>query len=198
MPHPLELAYNWRLPVAVSTVGLVACVGLLARSQVLGWISAAVVLVLCYAVFLGVVWWRTQAYLMVDGADLTVRTFRAFHRIDGARVVKMSQLLTPNGPSYRLTVRAEDGRLARYTAPTALLRRGHSTLFGWILASAPQTELDRGSRRTLQTLRERGALPYADDNPDHTDTSDHTPDEPAPDTPTGSDPPAAEHRRAEP
>ncbi len=188
MAHPLELAYNWRLPVAVSTVGLVACVGLLARSQVLGWVSAAVILVLCYAVFLGVVWWRTRAYLMVDGADLTVRTFRDFHRIEGARVVKMTQLLTPNGPSYRLTVRTEDGRLARYTAPTALLRRGHSTLFGWILAWAPQTELDRGSRRTLQTLRERGALPHADD----------TADEPPPDPGTGSDPPTAEQRRAEP
>ena len=56
----------------------------------------------------------------------------------------MTQLLTPSGPSYRLTVRAEDGRLARYAAPTALLRRGHSTLFGWILTWAPQTELDTG------------------------------------------------------
>ena len=67
------------------------------------------------------------------------------------------------------------------------LRRGHATLFGRILAWAPQTELDRGSRRTLQTLREGGASPDADDAA-----------EPSPDPMTGSHPPTADQRRAEP
>ena len=162
MAHPLESAYNWRLPVTVSTVGLVLCVGLLGRSQAVGWLSAAIVLALCWLVFLGVVWLRTQAYLMVDGELLTVRTFREFHRIAGPDLVRVGQVLTPSGPSYRLYVRG--AALTKYTAPTALLRRGHSTLFGWILAWAPQAELDKGSQRTLQTLRERGALPYPDDD----------------------------------
>ena len=62
-----------------------------------------------------------------------------------------------------MSVRDENGgRLVHCGAPTALLRRGHTTLFGWILTWAPQAELDKGARRTLQTLRERGALPYAD------------------------------------
>lgn len=164
MAHPLESAYNWRLPVVMSTVGLVLCVGLLARGQVVGWLSAAIVLVACWLLFLGLVWVRTQAYLMVDGDTVTVRTFRRFHDVKGADVVAVAQVLTPSGPSYRLTVRGDaDGR--RVKVPTALLRKGHSTLFRWILAWAPQAELDKGSRRTLQTLRERGSLPYPEDDP---------------------------------
>ncbi len=195
MAHPLELAYNWRLPVAVSSVGLVACVGILARSQVVGWLSAAVVLLLCYLVFLAVVWVRTQAFLMVDGAVLTVRTFRAFHRIEGASVVKVTQFLTPSGPSYKLTVRGADGNLTRYGAPTALLRRAHSTLFDWILTWAPQAELDKGSRRTLQTLRERGALPYPDDaTPDGAPTEPAHPDEHESQSDISTDQPRANRR----
>ncbi len=166
MAHPLESAYNWRLPVSVSSVGLVLCIGLLARSQTVGWLSAAIVLALCWVAFMGVVWLRTQAYLMVDGDTLTVRSFRTMHEIKGADVVKVIQVLTPSGPSYRLVVRTADGTVQRYGAQTALLRRAHSTLFRWILTWAPQAELDKGSRRTLQTLRERGALPYPDDEPD--------------------------------
>ena len=97
MVDPLELAYNWRLPVAVSSVGLVASIGILVRSQVVGWLSAAILLVLCYAVFVAVVWGRTQAYLLVDGAFLTVRTFWEVHRIEGASVVKVTQVLTRKG-----------------------------------------------------------------------------------------------------
>ena len=164
MAHPLELAYNWRLPVAVSSVGVVLCIGLLARSQAVGWLSAAIVLALCWLAFLGVVWLRTQAYLMVNGDTVTVRTFRTLHHVKGADLVRVTQVLTPSGPSYKLGVRGADGTLTRYGAPTALLRRGHSTLFRWILAQAPQAELDKGSQRTLQTLRERGTLPYPDDD----------------------------------
>ena len=156
MVHPLELAYDWRLPVALSSVGLVASIGILVRSQVVGWLSAAILLVLCYAVFVAVVWVRTQSYLLVDGAFLTVRTLWEFHRIEGASVVKVTQVLTRRGPSYKLAVRREDGRRARYGVPTALLRRGHSTLFDWILTWAPQAELDKGSRRTLQTVARAG------------------------------------------
>ena len=57
MAHPLELAYNWRLPVAVSTRrrwSRASASWPAVRSS--AGVSAAVVLVLCYAVFLGVVW----------------------------------------------------------------------------------------------------------------------------------------------
>jgi hypothetical protein len=42
--------------------------------------------------------------------------------------------------------------------PTALLRTGHSTLFGWLLRHAPQAELDKGSQKTLEELRIRGLV----------------------------------------
>jgi len=42
--------------------------------------------------------------------------------------------------------------------PTALLKTGHSTFFGWLLSQAPQAELDKGSRKTLEQLRIRGLL----------------------------------------
>ena len=125
---------------------------------------------------------------MVDGADLTVRTFRDFHRIEGARVVKMTQLLTPNGPSYRLTVRAEDGRLARYAAPTALLRRG--TL------DPVRLDTDLGSADgTRQGIAPHPADPARAGRPAL--RRRRPPTEPPPDPGTGSDPPTAEQRRAD-
>ncbi len=52
MAQPLELSYNWRAPLVFATVALVACIGILVRGQAVGWLSAAVVLVLCWAVVL--------------------------------------------------------------------------------------------------------------------------------------------------
>ena len=52
MAQPLELSYNWRAPLVFATVALVACLGILVRGQAVGWLSAAVVLVLCWAVVL--------------------------------------------------------------------------------------------------------------------------------------------------
>ena len=95
---------------------------------------------------------------MVDRSRLTVRRYRAFHTVDAADLIAVSQYLTPHGPCYRLTVRGPDGRRQRYAAPVALLRSGHSTLFAWILARAPQAELDKGARKTVEQLQIRGLL----------------------------------------
>ena len=61
------LSYNWRAPLVFATVGLVACLGFLVRGQAVGWLSAAVVLVVCWAVYCVVVWLRTRSYLLVEG-----------------------------------------------------------------------------------------------------------------------------------
>jgi hypothetical protein len=158
MAHPLELSYNWRTPVSVATIGLVLCVALLARSRVDGWPSVAVILVLSWLIFLAVVWLRTRAYLMVDGPILRVRHFRHFHDLDGRSVRRVAQFLTPSGPSYKVTVVGRGGCTARYVVPSALLRQGHSTLFEWLLAWAPDAELDKGSRKTMEQLRIRGLI----------------------------------------
>ena len=138
MPHPLELSYNWRTPAFFASVAATICVGALARGQLTGWVSALVVVVALWALIVGVIYLRTRAYLLMDGSRLTVRRFRKFHTIEAADLIAVAEFVTPNGPSYRLTVRAPDGGTRRIVAPVALLRGGHSALFTWILGRAPQ------------------------------------------------------------
>lgn len=157
MSQPLPLSYNWRAPLAFATVGLVACLGILARGQAVGWVSAGVVLVACWAAYCGVVWLRTRSYLLVEGPVLTTRRWRAYERVEGPQVRAVKELPSPAGPSYRLDV-DRGGAPGRVTVPTALLLRGPSTLFTWILAQAPNAALDKRSRRTLELLQTRGLV----------------------------------------
>jgi hypothetical protein len=160
MAHPLELSYNWQLPITFSTVGLSICVGVLVNGRTDGWLPVVVILVLLWAGFLGLVWLRTRALMLVDGPVLRVRTVLTTHEVRGPDVRTVEQRRTPNGPSYRLTVLV-DGASRRVSVPAALLRHGHATLFGWILAEAPQAQLDRGSRTTLAALQTHGSVPDA-------------------------------------
>lgn len=159
MAHPLELAYNWRTPSLFASVGVVACLGVVLRGDGAGRGGVAVVLVLLWAGCLTLIWARTRALLMVDGPRLTVRRVRTPHTLEGSAVLAVRQRASASGPVFTLVHRDADGRTRRVVAPTALLRGGASTLFTWILAHAPQAELDRGSRRTLDQLRVKGLLP---------------------------------------
>ena len=158
MPHPLELSYNWRTPALFASIAAVICVGALIRGQVNGWLPALVVVVVLWALVLGVIYLRTRAFLLVDGSRLMVRHVRKLHSIDAADLVAVKEFMTPNGPSYRLTVRGPDGRTTRVTAPVALLRGGHSALFTWILTRAPQATLDKGALKTVARLKTRGLI----------------------------------------
>jgi len=158
MAHPLALSYDWRPATTIVSVGLVVCVGIVLRSAAPGRWAVAAVLAALWLGFLVVVWARTRAFLMVDGPELTLRRFRRFQTVHGKEVVRVRQFLTPHGPSYGLVTRGPDGRERQVVAPVALLRTGHSTLFGWLLTQAPQAELDRGSTRTLEQLRIRGLV----------------------------------------
>ena len=159
MPHPLELSYNWRTPATFASVAATICIGVLARSQATGWLPALVVVVALWALIVGLIYLRTRAYLLVDGSRLTVRRFRKFHTIEATDLVAVAEFVTPNGPSYRLTVRGLDGRTTRVVAPVALLRGGHPALFTWILRRAPQAQLDKRSRKTAELLQTRGLIP---------------------------------------
>jgi hypothetical protein len=161
MAHPLEHSYNWRTPALFSSVAAAICVGVLARGRVTGWVSALVVVVALWALIVAVIYLRTRAYLLIDGSRLTVRRFRKFHTIEAADLIAVAEFVTPNGPSYRLTVRAPDGATKRIVAPVALLRGGHSALFTWILARAPQASFDKGSVKTVAKLEARGLIPRA-------------------------------------
>ena len=158
MPHPLELSYNWRTPATFASIAAVICVGALARSQATGWMPALVVVVALWALIVGLIYLRTRAYLLVDGSRLTVRRFRKFHTIEAADLVAVTEFVTPNGPSYRLTAQGPDGQTRRVVAPVALLRGGHAALFTWILGRAPQAQLDKRSRKTAELLKTRGLI----------------------------------------
>ena len=161
MAHPLELAYNWRTPALFASVGAVICVGLVLRGSAEGRWAVATVLVVLWALCLALVWARTRVLLIADGPRLTIRRVLTRHTVHAAELVRVRQRPGAAGPSYTLIVHGGDGTERRVVAPVALLRRGYPTLFGWILAHAPQAELDRGSRRTLDRLRQGGVLPEA-------------------------------------
>jgi hypothetical protein len=159
VPHPLEHSYNWRTPTVFGSLAALICVGVLARSTVPGRLPALVVVVMLWALIVGVIYLRTRAYLLVDVSRLTVRRFRGFHTIEGRDVLAVAEFRTPNGPSYRLTVQGSDRRKLRVVAPVALLRGGHSAFFTWLGAQAPQATLDKGSLRTAEQLKTRGLIP---------------------------------------
>jgi len=157
MARPLEPSADWRGPVALSTAGAVVVILLLSLTRGYNWIGLTVLVALLWAGFVVTVWVRARAFLMVEGPQLTVRRFRSLHTVDGSQVQRVTEYFTRRGPCHRLIVRSEDGT-RRYTVPTALLRTGHSTLFGWLLRHAPQAELDKGSQKTLEQLRIRGLV----------------------------------------
>ncbi len=158
MAHPLPLSYNWRLPVAIASVAAFACIVVLAQGGGPGWIPVALLVVVVWAAFILVIVRRGRAYLMVDGSTLVLRPWRAYVRVEGPQVRAVRQVLTARGPSFKLTVDGPDGKPVRYLVPTAWLTGGHSELFGWLVSFAPEAELDKGSRRTLDQLRIRGLI----------------------------------------
>jgi hypothetical protein len=153
MSHPLDLAYNWRTPIIVSTVGLVACVTLLAGQRTPGWEPTIAVLVCCWAVLVVVVWARTRAYLEVDGATLTVRRFRRKHVLTGPDVVAVRRARTLMGPGYRLVTGG-----ATHLVGVSMLRDGTQTLLRWIVTHAPQATLDAGTEAAIERLRTQGLV----------------------------------------
>ena len=155
MAHPLESSYHWQGPVGISTVGLVVCIGILVRSDAPGWLPVALILVLLWLLFVAVVWVRTRAHMEVDGPVLRVRRVRQVSELDGRKVLSVKEFRTPNGMSYRVTMNDDP---APYVVPTALLRKGHSTFFEWVLTWSPGAELDTGSLRSIDQLRTRGLL----------------------------------------
>ncbi len=155
MARPLELSYNRRTPVGIAGIGLLICIIFLARSRTEGWIGVAAVLLLIWAAFMLVVWGRTRALLQVDGNLLTVRRFIDTPVLDGRRVTAVQEYLTGSGPSYKVKLFGDD---RTYHVPAALVRKGHSTFFDWLLTYSPDAELDKGSLRTIDQLRTRGLI----------------------------------------
>ena len=157
--RPLERTYNWRTPALFASVGAVISVGAVLRRSADGRWGVAALLVALWALCLALIWARTRVLLVVDGPRLSIRRVFTWHTVQAAELVRVQQRPGAAGPSYTLLTRNADGREQRVVAPVALLRSGYPTLFGWITAHAPQAQLDRGSRRTLDRLQQRGLLP---------------------------------------
>ena len=157
MAQPLQLSYNWRVPLVFATAALVVMIGILVRGRAVGLWSAILLLVLCWASYCLIVWLRTRAYLLVEGPVLVSRHWRSYERTDGSQVRAVKEMFGPSGPSYRLRVE-RDGEPGWVTVPTAQLRQGSSTLFTWLLRQAPDAVWDKRSRRTLDRLRSHGLV----------------------------------------
>ncbi|QGN34550.1 hypothetical protein [Microlunatus sp. Gsoil 973] len=155
MARPLELSYNWRTPVGFASIGLIICVIVLARSRTTGWLGAIAGVVALWMTFMVVVWARTRALIELDGERLRVRRFWNTYLLDGPKVASVREYLTASGPSYKVRLTGDD---KTYYVPSALLRSGHSTFFAWLLSHSSDAELDKGARKTLDSLRLRGLI----------------------------------------
>lgn len=155
MAHPLTLNYHWQPPVVITSIGAILLSGVLIRSNTAGKWSVVTVVLLAWLAFLAVVWVRTRASMMVDGEILRVRRIRAFHDLPGKQVTRIKEVMTPQGPCYKVWI---EGRQRPYFVPTALLRGGHSTFFTWLFTWAPDAPRDKGSEKTIEALRTRGLI----------------------------------------
>ena len=158
MAHPLELSYNWRTPAVVASIGAIGCAGVLFRGRTEGWLPVLLIVLVLWALLLLVLARRARSYLMVDDDVIVLRDRRGFARVAGDQVREVKQVPTARGASYRLLVEWPDGRSVRLLAPTAWLRDGHAVLFNWLHAYAPQARLDKGTRRMLDFLQQRGVI----------------------------------------
>ncbi|MVA74567.1 hypothetical protein GC722_00735 [Auraticoccus sp. F435] len=152
-PGELDSSVRWQPPVVVASTAAVVMTLLLVRERAPGWGVVVLLVLALLAVYLLVVWLRTRARMAVSGSTLTVRRWRDVHRVEAAEVTAVRQRLTQHGPDFVLQA---GGR--RVVVPASRVRRGHSAFFDWLLAHGREPELDKGTRRTLQVVRERGLI----------------------------------------
>lgn len=152
-PGELDSTLRWQTGVVVASVGALVLTGVVLRERPPGWGGVVALVLGLLVVYLAVVWSRTRARVAIWGTELTVRRWREVQTVDASEVTAVRQRLTGLGPDF--VVRAGDRRL--YVAASRV-RRGHSSFFEWLLASGGDPELDRGTRRTLHVVRERGLI----------------------------------------
>jgi hypothetical protein len=152
-PGELESNQRWQPQVVVASTAAVVLVGLLARGGAPGWPTVAGLVVAALAGYLLLVRLRTRARMAVHGDVLTVRRWKAVHRVRAAEVTGVRQRLTGSGPDFWLQL---EGR--KVLVPASRVRRGHSAFFDWLLAGRPDVPLDRGTARTLDVVRSRGLI----------------------------------------
>lgn len=142
-------------PMAIaSLIGLLATVAIVAGAGAGRWAAVAVI-ALCWLAYLLSQLAFTRAAMETQGAVLRVRRLFGWSEVSGPEVTGLVQVLTPRGPSFRVRT---TGRPRGVLVPCALVHRGQSTLFDWVLTFAPRAVLDARSLQTLDLLRQRGLL----------------------------------------
>lgn len=150
----LESTRDPKTPLTVVSVVGVVLVFLLARSREPGWIGAALLVVLLVAAYATFQVLAGRVEIRVAGPSLTSRTWRGERTVDGADVTELREVVAGRSPDHQLVL--ADGR--KIPLPTGRVRAGHSTVFRWVAAYAPQAILDKRSSRTREVLQERGLL----------------------------------------
>jgi hypothetical protein len=154
-PQRLANTFDWPKRCIFAGLGFVVVAGILISQQTLGWLSAVLVLAVVAACYCAWSWWRGQAWAEIDGDRLTLGNGRTQTQIVASDVVAVRHIMNRQSPDFTLVT--TDNR--RHTVRTSRLAKGHSSLFRWLLAHAPQATLDRGSVRTREMLENRGLLP---------------------------------------
>ncbi|SDD34917.1 hypothetical protein [Auraticoccus monumenti] len=152
-PGELESSLRWQTGVVVASAAALVLSGVMLRERPPGWAAVVALVLGLLVVYLAVVWSRSRARMAIWGTELTVRRWRQVQAVDASEVTAVRQRLTGLGPDF--VVVAGDRRLH---VPTSRVRRGHSSFFEWLLAHGNDPELDRGTRRTLKLVRERGLI----------------------------------------
>lgn len=152
-PGELTDSLRWQPGVVISCVAAVVLVAAMVRGRPPGWVPVLLVVIGLLAVFLAVTWARTQTRMAVWGSALTVRHLRTVQQVEAADVRSVRQRLTGRGPDFVVRTDSE-----RVVVPASRMRRGHSAFFTWLLTHGSDPELDAGTRKTLQVVRERGLI----------------------------------------
>lgn len=153
-PEPIVSASAWR-PKAVLG-GLVAA--LLCAWGVINWggggSGLVVVALVLLALWLGYLWAMSRTRLVTDGDVLRVRGVLHEQSIRGAEVDQVRYVYNGSSPNIRLL--GTDGRAV--LVPCSRLERGHSGLFTWLAAHAPQAHYDDKSIDVRDRLIIRGLM----------------------------------------
>ncbi|TDT30983.1 hypothetical protein [Naumannella halotolerans] len=140
------------LPAIVGTglLGLVTVVFLVSGRPIGWWQAAAVVIVLTtvYGLFR---WSQGHTTVNLCNDKITVSSPFGSKEVRGGSVTAVREM--PNGRSPNHLLLTDDGR--KVHVPSSEVERGHSALFDWLAAHAPQAELDKRSIRTRRLVHER-------------------------------------------
>ncbi|WP_028707477.1 hypothetical protein [Propionicicella superfundia] len=154
-PNRLVNTFEWQRRCVFAGIAFVVLAGILVYQQTYGWLQAVLVLALVLGGYCAWSWWRGQHWAEFTGDRLRIGNGTRTQEIRGADVTAVKYIMNRHSPDFALVTSDKK----RHTVRTSRLAKGHSSLFRWLLAHAPQASFDKGSVRTRELLETRGLLP---------------------------------------